>query len=124
MKELFCVQTFVCNNLQHSLSTSSRPAYLPARPTHRHAAPAGGVDAEVEEMFETLTIAEVREVRRGGGRARAFFSIDRAQKKLRFSTNACAHAPPSSLSQVATKTEAEVEDARRQLCALVGDSYR
>jgi hypothetical protein len=41
-----------------SMAASARPPYL-ARP---HPAPAGGVESEVEAMFETLTIAQIREV--------------------------------------------------------------
>jgi len=64
--------------------STARPPYL-ARP---RPAPAGGVEAEVEEMFETLTIAQIREVRAAAlgalwlqstahsiGRARLFFFL-------------------------------------------------
>jgi hypothetical protein len=84
---------------------------------------------EVEEMFETLTVAQIREVRegrreRGAAQRRRlfFFSIGASNKTDAPLPLGLSLSP--FLKQAATKTEAEVEDARRQLCALVGDSYR
>ena len=68
-----------------SSSTSSRPAYLPARASAAHHAPAGGVELEVEEMFETLTVAQIREVRegrreRGAAQRRRLFFFNRGEQ--------------------------------------------